>query len=370
MFHGNKNRALFWTNILIIVITLLLFFSCIAFIVTDQLLWHPNIIPSVKVKSCFVRHHELNKYDKLSYFNFKKNTMTLNSQQLPLSFIQVFTPPLEEIENCVKTKCWPVIQRINQLTPIPEIVLLDTPFRPSIWQPDRFQKCIKKFYKLLDSFHKNITFVFVPAEVSSGPFTPEASFTLSILQEYKDNFGSDHFEFFVKGSKFIVINSNFDYLSFQQNQQNQNQINPLGIELSDSKSEQEAWLSLSLEDSRGQDTSQGKYQGLIVIRSGLRGFQDNSTSMDPNSNTMRAITMSVLDDLTKYPGVSVVSFEGRDRGKDNPLGSTNVLGSRGGKGLKTEYKRIKSIFLASGLSSRSYRVFTLFGEDVEQQIVY
>ena len=134
--------------------------------------------------------------------------------------------------------------------------------------------------------------------------------------------------------------------------------------MSQSKSEHESWMSLSFEDSKEHN-----YNHLIVIRAALRGFQSNSSSsseMNTDASTsMRDRSHKFLDELNKYPRTTLITFEGRTHQQSFDFNSLMQSSS-----LEKEYKKIKRIFLANGLSNKSYRLFTVFDADVEQQVTH
>lgn len=342
---AKKKGCKFWTWIGVIGLLLLMFVISWVFLLVGVLIsedCHP--IPE-RVEQSQVKHHELPQ--------FGKSGVSKSSHKV-FSFVQVFTPSLEEIDACRSLmNCWAVIDKVNRLNPAPKFVLIEASFRPLQLEAQRFDRAIKRLYKLLTLFNWNITLVFIPGDTSSDAFTGNS------LNEYTDNFGSDHFDFYINQIKFIVLDSNYDYPSIDD------------INMSQSKSEHSSFMSLTLDETKDHKT----YNHVIVIRSSLKGFNENSSTngivdgQNNSSSGMRDHSISFLDELSKYDKITLVTFDGRVKQNgffaNNNWSPPNIPYAD----LEIEYKKIKRLFLATGLSSRSYRLFTVFQGDVEQQIV-
>lgn len=364
----NQRDLKSWTILCITAFLLLVFASSWVFLLEEFVTADDQDIPE-RIAESKASHHELSK--------FGRSSASMNSKD-SIHFVQVFTPSLRDLDSCHTLRsCWTVIDEVNQLKPAPKFVMIEAPFRPGKMSEDRFNKIIKKLYKLMTMFKENIILVFVPGEASFDSFTEKT------LNEYTNNFGSDHFEFFVNQNKFIVLDSNYDYPSIDA-------INMTQSRTEHSILDPSSFTSHTLDETKDNNL----YSHVIVIRSALKGFNENATNnipmmtqdAPPSSQSSRDVTFKFLEELAKYKKVTLITFDGRisrsnygvqDFGQS--FDSSDLPQRRqhpDASSLKKEYRNpittanyIDSIFLATGLSSKCYRLFTVSENNVESKLL-
>lgn len=114
--------------------------------------------------------------------------------------------------------------------------------------------------------------------------------TRSAVEQYKDQFGDDHFDFLVGGTKVIITNSNYDYFK--------------SSEVMSLATEHNYWFAMTLQEAKNSDS---KYKHTIVIRHSLIGV---TTTND--GQFVEAIPAFLLEQMSSSGVDYLLTYQGQN----------------------------------------------------------
>lgn len=186
---------------------------------------------------------------------------------------------------------------------------MKAPYQRSNWNDSYYKDVVTGFTLLVAELDPQIPLVLV-----SDGHEPGEPVKRESVENFKDNFGDDHYDFVVGGVKVIVANSNFDYGDV--------------TDVYDLSLEHNNWLALSLRDSEEHD-----YKHVIVIQHALFGFTRSSTHANNNLTGQETRSAFYLEKLAKGGADFMLTYqghreklqvEGHAPGEDNETSSQHL----------------------------------------------